>query len=71
MHFSFKFLLVVTTLAACMSVTAAQCKPQLKGCSRDENCCSHHCASVTVSMSSLLCIQYLTLLLTPRTSQYQ
>ncbi|KAG1855157.1 hypothetical protein DFJ58DRAFT_786429, partial [Suillus subalutaceus] len=64
-------LLVVTTLAACMSVTAAQCKPSLKGCDTNDDCCSHHCAPVKVSMNSLLCIQYSTLLLTPCTLQYQ
>ncbi|KAG1851708.1 hypothetical protein F4604DRAFT_1683335 [Suillus subluteus] len=46
MHFSFKFLVVVTTLAACMSVTAAGCKPSLKSqlCSSEifniQPCCS-------------------------------
>ncbi|KAG1870000.1 hypothetical protein F4604DRAFT_1904552 [Suillus subluteus] len=46
MHFSFKLLVVVTTLAACMSVTAAQCKPTLKVCDTNNNCCSHNCAPV-------------------------
>ncbi|KAG2041218.1 hypothetical protein BDR03DRAFT_947312 [Suillus americanus] len=70
MHFSYKFLVVITTLAACMSVTAA-CRSSLKVCDTNDDCCSSHCAPTKVSMSSLLCIKYSTLLLTPCTSQYQ
>ncbi|KAG2043864.1 hypothetical protein BDR03DRAFT_940091 [Suillus americanus] len=35
MHFS--FLVVVTALVACMSVTA--CSPQFGTCARDSDCC--------------------------------
>ncbi|KAG1895029.1 uncharacterized protein F5891DRAFT_1060308 [Suillus fuscotomentosus] len=71
MHLSFKFLVVVTTLAACMSVTAAQCKSYFEICDTKDDCCSHNCALLYVSMSSLLCIRYSTLLLTPCTLQCQ
>ncbi|KAG1902844.1 uncharacterized protein F5891DRAFT_131185 [Suillus fuscotomentosus] len=64
MHFS--FLVVVTALTACMSVTA--CSPQFTTCQHDTDCCPKYlCASTSVSMSSWLCIQDF-LLLTPCTS---
>ncbi|KAG1878826.1 hypothetical protein F4604DRAFT_575466 [Suillus subluteus] len=62
MHFS--FLLVVTALAACMSATA--CSPQFGTCAIDSDCCkTMKCNLKSVSMSSLLCIQDSTPLLTP------
>ncbi|KAG2053419.1 hypothetical protein BDR06DRAFT_956481 [Suillus hirtellus] len=64
MHFS--FLVVVTALTACMSVTA--CSPQFTACQYDIECCPKYlCASTSVSMTSLLCIQDF-LLLIPCTS---
>ncbi|KAG2752942.1 hypothetical protein P692DRAFT_20829862 [Suillus brevipes Sb2] len=52
MHF---FLMVVTALAACMSVTAS-CSPQFGTCGVDSDCCGNfRCDLRAVSMSSLLC----------------
>ncbi|KAG1746391.1 hypothetical protein EDB19DRAFT_1689214 [Suillus lakei] len=62
MHFS--FLVVVTALAACISVTA--CSQLADRCTKDRDCCSGlRCDFVAVSMSSLPPIQVSTPLLTP------
>ncbi|KAG1878806.1 hypothetical protein F4604DRAFT_574789 [Suillus subluteus] len=50
------FLVVVTALAVCMSVTA--CSPLFVDCKTDKDCCSGlRCNLKSVSMSCLLCIQ--------------